>query len=62
MVKYTKEKCISVLKKLDKESNVPLYQSNYDEYKKDSYPSSWTIANKFGTWNKAKEEANLKMN
>jgi len=56
---YSKQDCIDALQyvaeKLDKS---PSY-SEYKEHRKDKHPDSSTIRRKFGSWNKAKEAADL---
>lgn len=59
-MEYTDEECISALKKAKDRLGKSPSRRRYQ--KLDISPSAYTIAERFGSWNKAKERAGLKIN
>lgn len=56
---FSEQECIEALKSVKNIADAPLTGSIYMESKSDTHPSKHTIADKIGSWNKAKKEAGL---
>jgi hypothetical protein len=55
----SKQHCIDALREVAEKLDKSPSQKEYKQDKKDDHPSYWTIQKKFGSWNKAKEAADL---